>query len=179
MKKLGKVLLVVLAGTVLCGGGAIGGGYALDPVIELQTSSVLDGSPQEIQRQLDSLEGVVDWWDTVAEDIAGGDQWKVVHVGGPTQGPGLELDFQVNGESFEHWTLISSEPGKVVWEVDFGIFKTERTLSFVASGSGTEMTWHERGTMESPLLRWFRFMPTTSLLENFENAMEGLDASVQ
>ena len=149
----------------------------LDPHAELDAESAMEAKVADLQPQLDTFDGLVDWWTTAAADFPGGDDWQIIHSDGPTEGVGLEVQFQVAGMTTETWTLLSTEPGKVVWNVDFGVFQVERTFGLVAEGEGTHMTWHEEAEFGHPLARWFTLMDNQPQLDNFAIAMKGLDRS--
>lgn len=177
MKKLLKVAIGGVVIILLGCAGLYGWGSTLDPHHELDAERAMEATVAQLQPQLHTYDGVVDWWTLAAEDFPGGDGWVIAHTDGPEDDVGLELEFQVAGTTAETWTLLSSAPGEVVWHVDFGVFQVTRTFTLVDEGDGSTMTWHDAADFQHPLARLLTLSDGASQINNFQMAMRALDES--
>jgi uncharacterized protein YndB with AHSA1/START domain len=144
--------------------------------IELETSRELAATPATLYPSLVSQEGIRSWWHlTEAEAEAHGmPPMDVEAVAGPSEGPGTKVRFVAGGFTLEDWTILETVPGeRVRYEIDFQVFIVERTLTLEPVGdASTKMTWHERGTIQNPLMRWMTmFGGKDQAIENFQGAM--------
>ena len=89
----------------------------------------------------------------------------------------MNINFGMNGTVTEEWAVLSSEaPTEIVYEVDFQIFVTERTLILEPKEGGTLVRWHEIGRIDNPMLRYMLLlMPAEDVIDNFDKALVALD----
>ncbi len=161
---------------------AMGGGSLLDAELTLQTEGRLEASAADVYALIADPAGVIKWWHG-AHSEAGHESMANMTIKrgpGPAEGPGATVLFEVDGNTAEKWTLVSAEPGTLVtWDVDFQMFVTRRTLRLRPYSGGTKLLWHEVGTFDSPLMRWFTLMPKDSVIENFQAAIRLLEKKAQ
>lgn len=185
-KKLLVALLVVL---VLVGGVIYVGGAFIDPNVQVGTESHLAAPPAAVFAHLDNVAGLTRWW-TIApppemkEGMQSPPKMSIRKIGGPDQGPGMMVVFEMDGRVMETWTLKTSEPpgrgpgggARVVYEVDFAkMMKVERTLTLTPDEEGTRVTWRETGVIEKPPYRWMKvLMSDEQVTKSFEAALGAL-----
>ena len=158
-----------------CHLGAANGLQVVDGTVELETERTLDAPADVIHPLIADPAGVMRWWDGFAEELAaeGMADMSMEQGAGPATGPGATVLFKMGDTLAEEWTLVAVKPPtEVVWDVEFQMFIVRRTLQLTElPGGKTKVRWHEVGTFENPLFRWFTLMPNDSILENFQNAM--------
>ena len=157
----------------------VGGGMLLEPNVELETESTLDASPEVLHALIADPAGVIRWWQDAGEEmgIEAMNDMVVSQGAGPASGPRPTVRFEIGGKLAEQWTLISVEPPtETIWDVDFQVFVTRRTLQLQAMPDGkTKVRWHEIATFENPIARWFTLMPSEAVIENFQGALQLLE----
>ena len=159
----------------------VGGGLLIEPNFDISTETELKASPEAAFRLVSSPAGVQAWWKDFHEELPEGQSsppMEMPILEGPTEGPGSRIAFEADGHRWEEWKLLElSPPGKVVWEVDFQIMVTNRTLELVDNGQGgTKMSWSDRGKIQNPIFRWMTvLMPPDDVVANFQHAMKLLD----
>lgn len=129
--------------------------------------------PEPIFELLNSHEGLQAWWNT---PVPGQRHvpMRVLPIDGPRVGVGAKLGFATDGDIFERWTITASVPPRqVAYDVDFGIFLVERTLTLEAKGEvgPTEVAWSETGQLANPLLRYMTVFGTQGVEANFQRAL--------
>jgi len=157
----------------------VGGGMLLDPEFELETESTLDAPPEALYVLIADPAGVIRWWQGAGQEmgIEAMADMVVIRGEGPATGPGATVLFEIGGKVAEEWTLISANPRtEAVWDVDFQVFVTRRTVQLQALPDGkTRVRWHEIATFENPLTRWFTLLPSDAVIENFQGALRLLE----
>lgn len=171
--------LVVGVPALLCGASGAAG-MLLPSQIALETQAHLDAEPEPLFDHLDDASGIIAWWSVAMAELGGTEEpppMQIRHVEGtPARGEGCQVVFEASGMTMETWKILEVVPNeKVVYDIDFGIMRVERTLTLSsAKDGGTVVVWAETGEMSNP---WMRTMgklmgdPT----DNFQGALEALD----
>lgn len=180
----GLGLLVGLP-VVLCAGlGAFG---ATRPQqVELEVVETLAAPPNAVRGLLDDVDGLQRWWGTAmaayAETQGGGPTMTVVHVEGtPRAGPGTRVRFEAGGMTAEAWEILRVTDDTVVYDVDFQMFRVERTLTLEPDGGSTRVTWHEVGFLGNPWLRGLAALSggDEGAKANFRMALDALEEAAR
>jgi len=163
-----SALALLLLGLVL-----LLGGLMIDPTVVLSTEVVLEAPQKEIYALISTPTGVQRWWKDAAKALKLEGKMPEMTV---VLRDDKTLDFHSGGKVTETWTRLSLEPNRVVWEVDFKLFKITRTLTLSApSENQTKVVWHDAGELHNPLMRWMKLMPQEHIIENFIQALSLLE----
>lgn len=187
-----KLLVALLVALVVLALGIYVGGAFIDPHVSAATEKTIAAPPADVFAHLDNVSGLASWWTSAPppeprEGRQAGPTMVVRKLGGPDQGPGLVVVFEVDHRAMETWTLKVSEPpgtgaagegaARVVYDVDFAqMMKVERTLTLTPAGEGTKVTWREIGVIEKPPYRWMKvLMAEEQVTKNFEASLTALE----
>jgi uncharacterized protein YndB with AHSA1/START domain len=175
LKIIGSVLgAVVLLGVVV----VVGGGFAIDPDVSLETTREIAAGPASVVRHLSSAEGLAAWWKVAQDETPpGAPRMTVQKQAGPDQGEGLVVTFEAGGSVMETWTVRHVSPERVEYEVDFaGMLTVHRTLTLAGAGERLRVTWRETGRIDNPVSRWMKvMMPAEEIVKNFDAALGALE----
>ena len=155
-------------------------GYLIPAEMELKTDLEISASQETVFGYFDTQDGLTAWWTHIDETFAAEGtamDMEVLPQPGPASGVGTRMDFGSNGEVTEHWVILKSTPPEsVVYEIDFLVFKTERSITLVpVDANTTRVEWREIGAVANPGMRWMFFMMgTDAIIENFDHALAGV-----
>jgi hypothetical protein len=172
LKKVGWVLGSLLALAL----AFVMAGYLLPSRVTFETTAEIDATPHALFGYFNSQAGMQRWWTTISEEFArsGNPGFGVKPMPGPSAGVGTRMDFTGDdGEVAEHWQILASTSSTtVVYDVDFLMFKVERTISLEAADADTTMVrWSETGEFSNPLLRWTSVLMRSSIVGNFDHSL--------
>ena len=175
-KRIG-VLVLVLVGFAVA---FVLSGYLLPSRIELGVDQTVAAPPEALFPLLHTHEGLARWW-TAVEAPEGYPKLEVRYLGGPTEGPGLEVGFAAAGSElvFESWVLTASEPStRVEYDVDFEVLVVHRTITLTPTAEGTALSWREVGEVRNPLVRWMTTLSgSEGIQDNFRAAIRALEVA--
>lgn len=166
MKRLLKWLYIGIGGLTTAAILLVLSGYLLPAETVLEVDETLAASPEAVFALLTTFDGVRRWWRQAAQDM--GDDFEVVHLGGPTQGERMQVGFATaGGPVFESWTYTSvTSPRRIAIEVDFQIFESQRVIELTAQGAGTLARWRDVVRVDGLRLRWMVRRNAKTALEN-------------
>ena len=181
---MGKRMAVVTGGVALLLMLVVfGGGMMLDKSMTVSAERELNAPIERVFALLSSPAGVMQWWQNATsvpghEGMAG---MLIVRGPAPKTGVGSSVLFKVNDNVAEHWTLKSlNPPHEIVWEVNFQMFVSMRTLRLhPLSGGRTKVSWQGIASFESPMMRWMTLLPTGRIEQNFQSALQLLEQVAQ
>jgi len=170
-------------GAVSCAGLA-GYGALQDPEIELQVEQTLPAGLRAVHDHLDDVDGLQAWWGEAMERYAAehgeGTAMEVRHVeGSPQRGQGTRIEFVAGGMTAETWEILELRRDRVVYDVDFQMFRVRRTLELHATGPDqTTVRWVEAGTISNPFVRALAALSggDEGAKANFRDALQALGA---
>ena len=171
-------------GGIVCGTGVVLvilfvlSGYLLPSEVTIETSMDIDAPPEKVFAYFDTQEGIEAWWKAVFEgfekDAPDMPPMEVRAMPGPKAGAGTKIDFLVEGEVAEHWTIRESTPNEVVvYDVDFMVFQSVRTITLEpVDADTTRVGWSDTSELSNPLMRWMPvIMGEETVVENFNGAL--------
>ncbi len=98
------------------------GGLFLPSEVELETRKSIAASPEELFVHLNGHDGIRSWWAGFADkpEYADYAAFEVTKLGGPDQGVGARIGFEIGGTETETWEILESEAdSRVVYRVDW------------------------------------------------------------
>ncbi|GEM_PF-3457962 len=158
------------------------GGLMLPSHLELRVQHTISAPAKAIFDHVDSHAGIRAWWRPIAlkQGEHGKPSFTIEPLPGPAKGHSMRVAFAAADERFETWTCIASEPPRrIEFDVDFGAFRSRRTLAFKpADGGATTVTWHETADVDGVLMRWILTLGTDAAKALRVDALKELGAVV-
>jgi hypothetical protein len=155
-----------------------------------RTRMTLDFSAAELFPYFNTREGQQRVWSQASTHLAelGYPPMEIVHLGGPEEGVGARMGFYPDEKKIESLggtvgsamrgtgiILESESPHTVVYEIDFGIVTSYRTVTFESVGDqSTRVDWLEELRIPNPLMRWMTLAIGDSTSDNFSLVLQAL-----